>query len=172
MPSRIDGSPPFVLPPQHPRCRASFEPAPGGPHPLLPPSTFPTEDTLNRVHPFYVSDPVDPTFRALRSAMGEVASAEEGGEIVTFAFYLMAGLFSPFFNFFMEVLGKYQLRMAHLSTNVVLALAIFAHLCEAFVGVTPSVCRLFRIMRGGSDNPVGSVRFSSRNRHLYIEQSL
>nr|CAE04122.3 OSJNBa0009P12.8 [Oryza sativa Japonica Group] len=55
----------------------------------------------------------------------------------------MAGLVPPFSSFFMDVLELYDLQMAHLTPNAVMTLAIFAHLCEMFIGVRPSL-RLFR----------------------------
>ena len=43
----------------------------------------------------------------------------------------------------MQVLDTYGVQLAHLSPNSVVILAVFAHLCEMFVGVPPSVA-LFR----------------------------
>lgn len=74
--------------------------------PLLPPLTFPSEDALNRVRHFWVSNRSDPAFRPLCLMTAEVRPAEDSGEIVTFAFFLMAGLFPPFSDFFMEVPGS------------------------------------------------------------------
>lgn len=85
-----------------------------------------------------VADPTDPTFQVLRPATAEVLPVEVDSEVVTFSFYLLVGSFPPFSNFFivfMEVLGKYQLCMAHNSMNAILALAILMHPCKAFVGV-------------------------------------
>lgn len=75
--------------------------------------TYTKEDSLNRVHPFRAG----PTFRALRLATVDVTPVEMNCEIVIFASFLMVGLFPPFFNFFMEVLGKYQLCMAQASLS-------------------------------------------------------
>lgn len=55
---------------------------------------------------FCVFDRADPTFRPLTSATMEVPPVKADDEIVTFAFYLVAGLFTSFSNFFMLVLGK------------------------------------------------------------------
>nr|AAT77887.1 hypothetical protein [Oryza sativa Japonica Group]ABF98705.1 retrotransposon protein, putative, unclassified [Oryza sativa Japonica Group] len=55
----------------------------------------------------------------------------------------MAGLVPPFSIFFMDILEFYDLQMAHLTLNAIMTLAIFAHLCEMFIGVRPSL-RLFR----------------------------
>nr|AAP06850.1 unknown protein [Oryza sativa Japonica Group]ABF95100.1 retrotransposon protein, putative, unclassified [Oryza sativa Japonica Group] len=85
------------------------------------------------------------------SAAGrEVVALGEGrpaphypGRSVFFLSFAMAGLVPPFSSFFMDVLELYDLQMAHLTPNVVMTLAIFAHLCEMFIGVRPSL-RLFR----------------------------
>nr|CAE03667.3 OSJNBa0042N22.9 [Oryza sativa Japonica Group] len=65
------------------------------------------------------------------------------GRSVFFLPFAMAGLVPPFSSFFMDVLEFYDLQMAHLTPNAVMTLAIFAHLCEMFIGVRPSL-RLFR----------------------------
>nr|ABA95558.1 retrotransposon protein, putative, unclassified [Oryza sativa Japonica Group] len=65
------------------------------------------------------------------------------GRSVFFLPFAMAGLVLPFSSFFMDVLEFYDLQMAHLTPNAVMTLAIFAHLCEMFIGVRPSL-RLFR----------------------------
>lgn len=110
------------------------------PRPLLSPSTFPSEDALNQVRPFCVSVWGNPTNRPLRLATTEVQPVEESGQIVTFAIFLMAGLFLPFSDFFMGLLESYRLWMVNLSVNIVLVLVTFAHLCESFIGVMSSVC--------------------------------
>nr|CAE01796.2 OSJNBa0039K24.15 [Oryza sativa Japonica Group] len=65
------------------------------------------------------------------------------GRSVFFLPFAMAGLVPPFSSFFMDVLEFYDLQMAHLTPNAVMTLAIFAHLCEMFIGVRPSL-QLFR----------------------------
>ncbi|BAB63679.1 membrane-associated protein-like [Oryza sativa Japonica Group] len=65
------------------------------------------------------------------------------GRSIFFLPFAMAGLVPPFSHFFMDVLEFYDLQMAHLTPNAVMTLAIFAHLCEMFIGVRPSL-QLFR----------------------------
>nr|ABF95743.1 retrotransposon protein, putative, unclassified [Oryza sativa Japonica Group] len=65
------------------------------------------------------------------------------GRSVFFLPFAMAGLVPPFSSSFMDVLEFYDLQMAHLTPNAMMTLAIFAHLCEMFIGVRPSL-RLFR----------------------------
>ena len=61
------------------------------------------------------------------------------GRSIFFLPFAMAGLVPPFSHFFMDVLEFYDLQMAHLTPNAVMTLAIFAHLCEMFIGVRPSL---------------------------------
>ena len=56
---------------------------------------------------------------------------------------LLAGLipsFSPFFN---AMMSHYQIHLLHLDPRSIILLAVFAFLCEAMVGIAPSVA-LFR----------------------------
>ena len=71
------------------------------------------------------------------------ASPLQDGDVVTFHDFLVMGLLPPFSDFFMEVLEAFGPHMLHLHPNAVLILATFAHACEAFVSVMPSVA-LFR----------------------------
>nr|AAT85252.1 hypothetical protein [Oryza sativa Japonica Group] len=73
-------------------------------------------------------------------ALGEGRPAPHyPGRSVFFLSFAMAGLVPPFSSFFMDVLELYDLQMAHLTPNAVMMLAIFAHLCEMFIGVRPSL---------------------------------
>ena len=56
---------------------------------------------------------------------------------------LFAGLVPPYSPFFEAVLEFYQIHLLHLHPNAILILAIFAFLCEAYLGVKPSIA-LFR----------------------------
>ena len=56
---------------------------------------------------------------------------------------LFAGLVPPFSHFLMAILDTYQIQLLHLHPNSILILSIFAYLCEAYIGVRPSV-DLFR----------------------------
>ena len=64
-------------------------------------------------------------------------------QIPIFDSFMLMGLVPPFSDFFMEILRAYQLKLLHLMPGAILDLAVFAHTCEAFVGVMPSVA-LFR----------------------------
>jgi hypothetical protein len=56
---------------------------------------------------------------------------------------LWAGLIPPFSDFFNAVLSHYQVHALHLDPQSIILLAVFAFVCEAMVGIAPSVA-LFR----------------------------
>ena len=63
-------------------------------------------------------------------------------EATTFPFFIhsvFAGLVPPFSDFLCAILAHYQIHLLHLQPNSIFLLAIFAYLCEAFLGVMPSV---------------------------------
>ena len=64
-------------------------------------------------------------------------------EVPIFIDALWAGLIPPFSAFFNAVLEHYQIHMLHFDTQSVTLLAVFAFVCEAMVGIAPSVA-LFR----------------------------
>ena len=64
------------------------------------------------------------------------------GRIVLFVSFVAAGLVPPFSTFLLQVLDTYGVQLVHLSPNSVVVLAVFAHLCEMFMGVAPSVTLL------------------------------
>jgi hypothetical protein len=61
-----------------------------------------------------------------------------------FLCFFMAGMVPPMSLLLHVVLNTYRVVLAHLHPNTLLALAIFQHLCEAYVRVHPSVA-LFRV---------------------------
>nr|AAU90237.1 putative polyprotein [Oryza sativa Japonica Group] len=107
---------------------------------VLPPSRIVSERQAGLLRRFM---PESATGREIVS-LGEGCPAPRyPGRSVFFLPFAMAGLVPPFSSFFMDVLEFYDLQMAHLTPNAVMTLAIFAHLCEMFIGVRPSL-RLFR----------------------------
>ena len=62
-----------------------------------------------------------------------------GGLYPIFMHTLFAGLVPPFSDFFLAVLERYQIQILHLHPNSILILSIFAYLCEAYIGIPPSV---------------------------------
>ena len=63
-------------------------------------------------------------------------------EVPIFIDSLWAGLLPPFSAFVNAVLEHYQIHMLHLDPQSVTLLAVFAFVCEAMVGITPSVALL------------------------------
>jgi hypothetical protein len=51
--------------------------------------------------------------------------------------FLIRGLALPVSPFFHGLLDFYDLNLTHLSPNYILQVAIFVHLCEAFLGILP-----------------------------------
>jgi hypothetical protein len=76
-----------------------------------------------------------PTFagriRADATPLGNLAT----GEFVLFVSYLSCGLALPISPFFLLLLEELGLQLQHLMPHSILQAAIFAHLCEMFVGV-------------------------------------
>ena len=60
-------------------------------------------------------------------------------EVPFFIDALWAGLVPPFSAFFNAVLAHYQIHMLHLNPQSVTLLAVFAFVCEAIMGIAPSV---------------------------------
>jgi hypothetical protein len=71
--------------------------------------------------------------------LGDLAA----GEFVLFVSYLSYGLALPISPFFLLILEELGLQLQHLTPHSILQAAIFAHLCEMFVGVAPCTS-LFR----------------------------
>ncbi|SPT20297.1 unnamed protein product [Triticum aestivum] len=56
-----------------------------------------------------------------------------------FALFFYCGLCPPFSEFFCDIMNTYGFRLLDFTPNAVLTMAVFAHLCENFVGVHPNV---------------------------------
>jgi hypothetical protein len=73
-----------------------------------------------------------------------------------FLCFLVAGMVPPMSLFLHAALSTYGVLLAHLHPNTLLTLAIFQYLCEAFVGVRPSVA-LFRIFFEAHRDASGAI---------------
>ena len=85
-------------------------------------------------------------------------------EVPIFIDALWAGLLPPFSAFFNAVLEHYQILMLHLDPQSVTLLAIFAFVCDAMVGITPSValfCHFFLLHLTGARQSSGCVGFQA-----------
>jgi hypothetical protein len=108
---------------------------------LVHPERFQSEGALNLVRNLlrWSAPAFAGRIRAGATPLGDLAA----GEFVLFVSYLSCGLvltISPFFLLLLEELG---LQLQHLTPHSILQAAIFAHLCEMFVGVAPCTS-LFR----------------------------
>jgi hypothetical protein len=61
------------------------------------------------------------------------------GYVRVYSCFLMAGLVPLLSAFMVAVLAEYGRLLAHIHQDSLLALLVFQHLCEAFVGILPSI---------------------------------
>ena len=78
------------------------------------------------------------------------------GEIVLFISFIRAGLCLPASAFLHQFLNYFGICLNHLAPNAVLHLSVFVHLCEAFLGVLPSLS-LFRYFFRLKPNPAAKT---------------
>ena len=84
------------------------------------------------------------------------------GYFPIFLHTLYAGLVPPFSSFLLAILEAYQIHLLHLHPNSILILAIFAYLCEAYIGVYPSVdlfCSFYSLRNTAPGEALGCVSF-------------
>lgn len=97
--------------------------------------------------------------------------------MVIFTSFVMAGLLPPFSAFFLAILEYFDIQLLHLAQYSIMILAIFAHLCEMFMGVLPSVAlfhHYFVLRSARKNNVTGSYNFCLRDGLMkeYIPQTL
>jgi hypothetical protein len=68
---------------------------------------------------------------------GVTVLMEDTHEAVVFMHFLIRGLALPASPFFCDLLDFYDLNLTHLNPKYILQIAIFVHLCEAFLGILP-----------------------------------
>jgi hypothetical protein len=66
---------------------------------------------------------------------GVTVPTEDTHEAVVYVLFLIHGLALPVSPFFRGLLDFYDLNLTHLNPNPILQVAIFVHLCEAFLGI-------------------------------------
>src|SRR3954453_16869087 len=94
-----------------------------------------------------------------------------------FVVFFYCGLCPPFSEFFCDIMHTYNLHLLDFTPNAVLTMAVFAHLCENFVGVLPNVAlfRHFFVPRVEKGEPLsGGVAWISRTgkKEAYLEVEL
>ena len=129
-----------------PRKKKGKPLAPAGPPPALEPaleqSTVINEEGLDKVRHVLAADSNEGRATAVCPASWRTREMS-ATEIPIYLHALLAGLIPPFSPFFNAVMSHYQIHLLHLDPRSVILLAVFAFLCEAMVGITPSVA-LFR----------------------------
>jgi hypothetical protein len=108
---------------------------------LVRPRRFQTEEKLNTVRRLLGWSPQETAWgiRAGSVPLGDLRA----GEFVLFISHISTGLGLPISPFFLLLQEDFGLQLQHLTPHSILLTAIFAHLCEMFVGVQPCVI-LFR----------------------------
>jgi hypothetical protein len=128
------------------------------------PDRFQSEVALNLVRgllgwsaPAYAA-----RIRAGAAPLGNLAFRE----FVLFISYVSCGLALPISPFFLLLLEEFGLQLQHLTPHSILQVAIFVHLCEMFVGVTPctSLFRHFFVLvkSGKARDHLGAYYFQTR----------
>ena len=102
----------------------------------------------------------------------KLSSMRRGAQDVPFYIdFLRAGMVPPLSKFCLAVLSSFGLLLAQLHPQAVLLMSIFAHLCENFLGIEPSValfCHYYKI-RIGADPPMGGgATFALRSTDLFL----
>ena len=105
----------------------------------------------------------------------ELAGSRKLGEgyYPIFLHTLFAGLVPPFSDFLEAILETYQIQLLHLHPNSILIFSIFAYLCEAYVGICPSMelFHSFYALRNTAPNEVArcvSFRIADARSRNYI----
>jgi hypothetical protein len=81
-------------------------------------------------------------------------------EIVVFSSFFQRGFGLPTCDFFRDLLHHYQMELVHLNPHSILQIAIFIHLCEAFLGI-PLSFPLFKNYFFSSTNQAQTTERSS-----------
>ena len=75
------------------------------------------------------------------SSANNVSAFRSGNDVVALTAvgtrYFLCGLTSPFFDLFFSMMRVYGFHLLDFVTNAMVCMAIFAHLCDNFIGVSP-----------------------------------
>jgi hypothetical protein len=131
---------------------------------LVHPEHFQSEGALNLVRNLlgWNAPAFAGRIRAGATPLGDLTV----GEFVLFVSYLSCGLVLPISPFFLLLLDELSLQLQHLTPHSILHAAIFAHLCEMFMGVAPYTS-LFRhffmlVKLGKAKDHLGAYYFQTR----------
>jgi hypothetical protein len=73
-----------------------------------------------------------------RPAAGEDIPTPNTKEIVMSSSFFQCGFGIPACDFLCRLLNHYKIELVHLNPNSILQIAVFVHLCEAFLGIPPN----------------------------------
>jgi hypothetical protein len=73
-----------------------------------------------------------------RPTAGEDISTPNMNEIVVFSSFFQCRFGLPAYDFLRGLLEHYQIELVHLNPNSILQIAIFVHLYEAFLRISPN----------------------------------
>jgi hypothetical protein len=131
---------------------------------LVHPERFQSEGALNLVRNLlgWSAPAFAGRIRAGATPLGDLTA----GEFVLFVSYLSYGFALPISPFFLLLLEELDLQLQDLTPHSILQAAIFAHLCEMFVGVAPctSLFRHFFVLvkSGKAKDHLGAYYFQTR----------
>ena len=108
-------------------------------------ATFPPELSAKELREWYylfwsMETRAHPRTKVLSAVATQAAPV---GGYPFFAVFFYRGLCPPFSDFFCDIMNTYGFHLLDFTPNVVLTMAVFAHLCKNFVGVHANVA-LFR----------------------------
>ena len=142
-------------------------------------ATFPPELSAKELREWYylfwsTETRAHPRTKVLSAVASQAAPV---GGYPFFAVFFYCGLCPPFSDFFCDVMNTYGLHLLDFTPNAVLTMAVFAHLCENFVGVHPNVAlfRHFFMPRVERGEPLaGGIAWISRDgkKETYLEGEL
>lgn len=72
-----------------------------------------------------------------KPTIGQDFPSKDTTKMVVFAPFFECGFGIPCGDFFRGLLDYYQIELVHLNLNSILDIAVFIHLCEAYLGIPP-----------------------------------
>ena len=106
--------------------------------PALERSTVINQEGLAKIRPTLAADSNERKATTAWPASRAMIDME-ATEIPIHLHALLAGLIPPFSDFFNAIISHYQIDALHLDPQSIILLAVFAFLCEAMVGIAPSL---------------------------------
>lgn len=99
------------------------------------------DEAMGKVHPMLASS-FNEWGNTMVCPVSRARIDRAATEVPLFINALWAGLVPPFSALFNVVLAHYQIHMLHLDPKLVTLLVVFSFVCEAMIGIAPSVALL------------------------------